>query len=197
MSGCIPAFAGPLLRTFVCVKLPQSHITALGSWIEAKKRETREAGIRWVKPETIHITLKFCGEIPPEMARAVSSLLDKELPRGAFELSARGVGGFPKLSAPRVIWTGIAGDTEKLAKLARAADDLAARRGVAKERKKFSPHITLGRRGEAAPLSAEALRSLESGGPDLPPWTVREVIFMRSELTPSGPIYTPLKIYAL
>ena len=126
------------------------------------------------------------------MARAVSSLLDKELPRGPFELAARGVGGFPKLSAPRVVWTGITGDTEKLCALARAADNLAARRGVAKERKKFSPHITLGRRSETTPLSAEALRELT-----LPSWTVREIIFMRSELTPKGPIYTPLKIYEL
>ena len=118
------------------------------------------SGIRWVKPETIHITLKFCGEIPEEMARAVSSLLDKELPRGPFELAARGVGGFPKLSAPRVVWTGITGDTEKLCALARAADNLAARRGVAKERKKFSPHITLGRRSETTPLPADVLREL-------------------------------------
>ena len=94
------------------------------------------------------------------MARAVSSLLDKELPRGPFELAARGVGGFPKLSAPRVVWTGITGDTEKLCALARAADNLAARRGVAKERKKFSPHITLGRRAETTPLPADALREL-------------------------------------
>ena len=178
------------------------------------------SGIRWVKPETIHITLKFCGEIPEEMARAVSSLLDKELPRGPFELAARGgggfpklsaprdvwtgitlaargVGGFPKLSAPRVVWTGITGDTEKLCALARAADNLAARRGVAKERKKFSPHITLGRRSETTPLSSDALRELTFDEISLPSWTVREVIFMRSELTPKGPIYTPLKIYEL
>ena len=144
------------------------------------------SGIRWVKPETIHITLKFCGEIPEEMACAVSSLLDKELPRGPFELAARGVGG-----------TGIAGDTEKLCALARAADNLAARRGVAKERKKFSPHITLGRRSETTPLPADALRELTFDEISLPSWTVREVIFMRSELTPKGPIYTPLKIYEL
>ncbi len=154
-------------------------------------------GIRWVKPETIHITLKFCGEIPEEMASAVSSLLDKELPRGPFELAAHGIGGFPKISAPRVVWTGIAGETEKLCALAQAADNLAARRGVAKERKKFSPHITLGRRSETAPLPAEALRELTFDEISLPSWTVREVIFMRSELTPKGPIYTPLKIYEL
>lgn len=154
-------------------------------------------GIRWVKPETIHITLKFCGEIPEETVSAVSSLLDKELPRGPFELAARGTGGFPKLSAPRVVWTGIAGETEKLCALARAADNLAARRGVAKERKKFSPHITLGRRSETAPLPADALRELTFNEISLPAWTVREVIFMRSELTPKGPIYTPLKIYEL
>lgn len=131
------------------------------------------------------------------MVSAISSLLDKELPRGPFELAARGIGGFPKLSAPRVVWTGIAGDTEKLCALAGAAENLAARRGVAKERRKFSPHITLGRRAETAPLPAETLRELAFDEISLPSWTVREVIFMRSELTPEGPIYTPLKIYGL
>ena len=92
------------------------------------------SGIRWVKPETIHITLKFCGEIPEETARALSSLLDKELPRGTFELAARGVGGFPKLSAPRVVWTGITGDTEKLCALARAAQ--ATRKSSARSRER-------------------------------------------------------------
>ena len=155
------------------------------------------SGIRWVKPETIHITLKFCGEIPEETVSSISSLFDKELPRGRFELSARGAGGFPKLSAPRVVWTGITGDTEKLCALARTADNLAARRGVAKERKKFSPHITLGRRAETTPLPADALRELTFDEISLPSWTVREVIFMRSELTPKGPIYTHLKNYEL
>ncbi len=131
------------------------------------------------------------------MVSAVSSLIEKELPRGPFELAAHGIGGFPKISAPRVVWIGIAGETEKLCALARAADNLAARRGVAKERKKFSPHITLGRRSETAPLPAEALRELTLDKISLPSWMVREVIFMRSELTPKGPIYTPLKIYEL
>ena len=102
-----------------------------------------------------------------------------------------------KLSAPRVVWTGITGDTEKLCALARAADNLAARRGVAKERKKFSPHITLGRRSETMPLTSDALRELTFDEISLPSWAVREVIFMRSKLTPKGPIYTPLKIYEL
>lgn len=131
------------------------------------------------------------------MVSAVSSLIEKELPRGSFELAAHGIGGFPKISAPRVVWTGIAGETEKLCALAQAADNLAARRGVAKERKKFSPHITLGRRSETAPLPAEALRELTFDKISLPSWMVREVIFMRSELTPKGPIHTPLKIYEL
>ncbi len=131
------------------------------------------------------------------MVHGISSLLDRELPRGQFELAARGIGGFPSIEAPRVIWTGLAGDTEKLSKLAKAADNIAARRGVAKERRKFSPHITLGRRSEGGPLDGQSLRELTSDTLILPPWRVSEVIFMRSELTPEGPLYTPLKIYKL
>lgn len=197
MGCCIPKFAGNLMRTFLCVKLPQSHIDSLASWIDDEKRALPESGMRWVAPETIHITLKFCGEIPQEMVWAVAELFDKELPRGRFELSVSGIGGFPKLSSPRVIWTGISGDTNKLSALAIAADKLAARRGVERERKKFSPHITLGRRSDTSPLPIETLRQLERHEISLPSWTVREAIFMRSELTPKGPIYTPLKTYEI
>ncbi len=185
--------AGRLLRTFVCVKLPPRSIAEISSWIDAQKRMIPHCGIRWVRPETIHITLKFCGEMQSETADAILSSLDKKLPRGAFELSAGGIGGFPKLSAPRVVWTGIGGDTDGQAALARVADDSAARYGVLRERKPFSPHITLGRRREPEPLRTEVLRVLEAGRLSIPPWTVREVIFMRSELTREGPIYTPLK----
>lgn len=197
MGCCIPKFAGKLMRTFLCVKLPQSHIDALASWINERKKALPDSGLRWVAPETIHITLKFCGEIPQEMAKAVEELFDKELPRGQFALAVSGIGGFPKLSAPRVIWTGISGEIEKLSALASSADKLAARRGIERERRKFSPHITLARRNETSPLPIETLRELERSEISLPSWTVSEAIFMQSELTPKGPIYTPLKTYKL
>lgn len=149
--------------------------------------------MRWVVPETIHITLKFCGEIPFEMIESISGLIAGAQLGGAFALSVSGVGGFPSLESPKVIWTGISGEVHRLSALQRKVDSFAVRCGVQRDWKKYSPHITLGRRSAAGRLDREFLESLKKSEIDLPDWTVREIIFMRSELTPKGPIYTPLK----
>ena len=73
----------------------------------------------------------------------------------------------------------------------------AFRCGVAKEWRKFSPHITLGRRNEQSPLPEESVRIIEKDKIELPAWSVKEIIMMKSELTPGGPIYTPLKYFEL
>lgn len=156
-----------------------------------------ETGIRWVAPETIHITLKFCGEIHPDMTEAIAKLLNKEDIGGPVELSVSGVGGFPSLSAPRVVWTGIGGEIGKLKKLQQKAETCAFRCGVAKEWRKFSPHITLGRRNEHGPLPEAAVKAIEKDKIELPAWRVKEIVMMKSELTPGGPIYTPLKHFEL
>lgn len=149
--------------------------------------------MRWVAPETIHITLKFCGEIPLEMIEAVSGLIAGARLGGAFTLSVSGVGGFPSLESPRVIWTGISGEVRHLSALQRKIDSFAVRCGVQRDWKRYSPHITLGRRSVAGRLDRAFLESMKKSEIDLPEWAVREIIFMRSELTPKGPIYTPLK----
>lgn len=154
-------------------------------------------GIRWVKAETIHITLKFCGEIPPEMAQSICELIEKEKTSGGFSLSISGIGGFPRLEAPRTIWVGVRGDTERLIKLHQKIDILTARRGVAKEWRKFSPHITLGRRNDGGALPPAAAEELRAASIELPAWRAEEFFFMKSELTPKGPIYTPLRKFIL
>ncbi|MCD8164585.1 MAG: RNA 2',3'-cyclic phosphodiesterase [Synergistaceae bacterium] len=168
---------------------------ALGEWLAAKKAVG--AGIRWVAPKTIHITLKFCGEIHPDMVEAIARILEKEDLGGAVEISVSRVGGFPRLCAPKVIWTGICGETDKLRKLQQKTEECAFRCGVAKEWRKFSPHITLGRRNEQSPLPEGSVRIIEKHKIELPAWSVKEIIMMKSELTPRGPIYTPLKYFAL
>ena len=187
--------AGNLLRTFICVKLPESHIEKLRRWISSARRECGE--VRWVRPETIHITLKFCGEITAEVAEAMSGLLRAAKLGGAFSLSVSGIGGFPSIERPRVLWTGIEGDKASLAKLAASADRCAVRCGAAPERRGFAPHITLGRRDAITPLDAALIERWLAEPPKLEPWRVDELIFMRSELRPEGPRYTPLERYHL
>lgn len=194
MGSCIPPIAGNLIRIFICIKLPDDHINAMGRWL-ADKRSI--PGVKWVAPKTIHITLKFCGEILPEMIEAMATLLNKENLGGPLELSVSGIGGFPNLRAPHTIWTGICGDVEGLKKLQKKAENCACRSGVERDWRKFSPHITLGRRHARGPMPKEYLDIIERDQISLPAWKAQEIIVMKSELTRSGPIYTPLKRFSL
>ena len=145
------------MRAFICIKLPQYLTDALGRWLYARRAEC--PGIRWVSAETVHITLKFCGETEPKRAAAICSLLESEELGGRLRLSVSGVGGFPNFSSPRVIWTGINGETAKLKKLQRIAEDCAYRCGIPNEGR-FSPHITLGRRRDSGTLPEESAKAI-------------------------------------
>ena len=131
------------------------------------------------------------------MVEAACGLLDRSNLGGSFEIGVGGIGGFPKLEKPRVIWTGINGDIDKLNKLLKMVESCACRCGVARDLGKFSPHITLGRCGGSAPLAESTLQMIKEDEISLPSWRVEEIIMMKSELTCSGPIYTPLKIFKL
>ena len=183
-----------LMRVFVCAKLPQASVDALLRWISLRRTVCR--GVRWVLPDTLHITLKFCGEIERETVDAMCAQLAKEELGRAFSLAVSGVGGFPSLAAPRVIWAGIKGETKELRRLQRIVDSCASGFGMKKD-EKFSPHITLGRRREASPLDAASVAALGNDVIELPEWTVGEIIMMESTLTRGGPLYTPIECFSL
>ena len=100
---------------------------------------------RWVRPESMHVTLKFIGWKSPEAVEAIKQALSA-IRAGAFEISFRGYGFFPTAKSPRVFWIGIAAGLE-LAALAKSMDETTAALGVPKEEHEFSPHLTLARRG--------------------------------------------------
>lgn len=135
--------------------------------------------------------------MPQEVADNIIESLGKADLGSPFGLSAEGIGGFPKLSAPRVIWTGLGGNLTALAALQKTAEKCAFKCGIPNEKRGFSPHITLGRRNETGPLPHDILAGIADEKLTLAPWTVEEIIFMRSELTPRGPVYTPLKKFPL
>lgn len=183
---------GEKIRAFVCVAPPAEVVAAIGAFI-ASLRSFR--AFRWVGGEQIHVTLKFLGESD---AGAIQSL-DTNLARlggvRPFDVCLGGAGAFPNLSRPRVVWLGIGAGGEQLAKLASRVEQAAKSASYEPEKRKFQPHLTLGRaRGEPAevPGLAEAL----SRAPELS-WRCDRFILMKSALTPQGPIYTPIQTYPL
>lgn len=195
MGGGIPPLAGRLLRTFVCIAIPDEHRKLLSRWLNSRRRESHE--IRWVDPVTMHVTLKFCGERPAETVDALLENLSRIKPVGGLDIRLEGAGGFPDLRCPRVVWTGIAGDLGTLRALQKNVESAALRSGIAKETRPYSPHLTLGRRNSTLPLPETALRGISENAIKTEPWHAEEFILMKSDLSALGPKYTPLGLFKI
>jgi 2'-5' RNA ligase len=180
------------IRSFIAVELPDDVLSALGRVQE----QLRSYGFRtkWVRPANIHITLKFLGDIDSAAIEAIASAMVSAA--GGCEpmsLAAKGIGVFPNIKRPRVLWAGLGGEVNLLAGLQRKLDDLLGDIGFAKERRSFKGHLTLGR-FKARVNSKEILRALtEFEGFETPSFTVRELILFKSELKPSGAVYSKLE----
>lgn len=118
-------------------------------------------------------------------------------PTGPFDINIEGIGGFPDLLRPRVVWAGVRGDTESLFAVRNEVEKAALKSSIPKENKKYTPHITIGRRNSDRPLPDRILSLMESESLVTVSWTVREITLMRSELSPMGPRYTPLGLFKI
>jgi len=170
-----------MLRLFVALELPQSLRDAL-TRLQEPHRHRKD--VRWADPGTLHLTLKFLGDMPedavPEIASALVTIAARQAP---LSLEVAGFGVFPRRGPPRVLWVGVGGDTEPLAALVEAVDDALAPLGVPRETRPYHPHITLGRvkRGRAG----EAIDAL-SGLGRLGGFEARRLVLFQSTLTPAG-----------
>jgi RNA 2',3'-cyclic 3'-phosphodiesterase len=200
MSESAANEASAPLRTFISADLPSIARDALGEIQAELIRRATTAGlaraVRWTRPESIHLTLKFLGETPGDLVPRLGDRLRGELARAsvvALRLSTLGV--FPNARGPRVIWVGLAGDLASLGQLQRSVEVAVSPLGFPPERRPFSPHLTLGRVNEtASPRSREEIGRLvlETSPPPSVEFVVGEVSLMRSELTRGGAIYTRL-----
>jgi 2'-5' RNA ligase len=147
--------------------------------------------VRWVRPSGMHVTLKFLGAVEPQrLERVHARLLEAVGKRPALRLRVGGLGTFPSLRRPRVVWMGLAGDD--LAGLAGRVDAALAELGFAAEQRPFTPHVTLGRvrslRGW--PRLEEQLKSHLDHACGTA--VIDAVTIYRSTLHPEGAVYTPL-----
>ncbi|RLE14530.1 RNA 2',3'-cyclic phosphodiesterase [Candidatus Aerophobetes bacterium] len=184
------------MRVFIAVELPEAVKKEIAR-IQNKIMNT-PGRIRWVKPSSLHITLKFLGEIEKEKLNRVfevtQKIADKFKP---FFFEIKGVGIFPETGSPRIIWIGIEKGHLELGRMAKELEDRLFEQGFPRERKKWTPHITLGRVKRLN--NQEIIRKLinqekqTTGG-----WVKAETIsLMQSHLTPQGAIYTPLERFPL
>ena len=183
------------VRAFLAIELPGSVKAALAR-VVAELRAARLGGLRLVRPEGIHLTLKFLGDVPVNRIDAIGAAAERAAGRHApFTLSLSGVGAFPGGRAPRVLWAGIAGDLDSLRTLQSSVDGSLAQLGFARERRAFNPHLTLARMRDSASREdrSRALCVLRAAQPEEAlAFDVDATALFQSTLGPGGAVYRRL-----
>ena len=183
------------MRTFIAIEIPAEVKQALARLQEELRDAPAE--VSWTKPENIHLTLKFLGEVEESMlGRVEAAAVEAAAGARPFTLALGGVGAFPNARQPRIIWAGLSGEVEAAARLQVRLDERLAALGFPKEDRPFRPHLTVGR--VKSPTGAPALIA-RAQSYRLPSHSlaVRELVVMRSQLHPAGSRYTPLARIAL
>jgi 2'-5' RNA ligase len=194
------------MRIFIGIDLDVEVRARIERFLEGVQGFAPEA--RWVRPESLHITLKFIGEQPAERVEAITARLQR-VDCSAFEIRSAGYGFFPTAKAPRVFWIGINGGSQ-LAELAGAIDAATAELGIPREDRAYSPHLTLARGGGKsgspkwregdgpnATFAVLEKRLAAMGELDFGTMMAREFILYQSQLSPGGSKYTKLQRFPL
>ena len=181
------------IRTFIAIELNKGTHSELSSLQAVLKKS--DADVKWIDPQIIHLTLKFLGNVDDKKIKDVQNLLNDVAKNfSPFVLSLKGIGAFPKLDYPRVIWVGVDEGKDEASQLAKELEDVLEKIGIPKEDREFHPHITLGR--VKSPKNKDRLKSVIEATKFEPSSkiAVEHLTLFKSQLTPQGPIYTPLFI---
>jgi 2'-5' RNA ligase len=183
------------VRLFVALELPESHRASLADVCERGRR----GGVRWVAAENVHLTLKFLGEVDeglaPDVEEALAGVAEAARP---FALALEGGGCFPNERSPRVIWVGVAEGAEEASRLAAEVERALKPLGFAPEKRRFRPHLTIGRPKDpraAATATAEKIEQLRGYG--APAAEVRGLALIKSTLTSEGAVYDVVRRFGL
>ncbi len=194
------------MRIFVGIDLESEIRAGISRFLDGVRGFAPD--VRWVRPESLHVTLKFIGEQKPDRVEAIQERL-RSVEGAAVEIRFAGYGFFPTAKAPRVFWIGIEGGP-KLAELAADIDAAVAELGILREDRPFSPHLTLARGGGGSgsprwrqgdgPSSTFAVldkRLAAMSALDFGTMTAREFYLYQSQLSRGGSKYTKLQRFPL
>ena len=181
------------IRSFVAIKLPDELKLALVRLQERLKSES-QAAVKWVDPYSIHLTLKFLGDIRTDMVSRITAALEGAAQGiSPFHLEASGTGVFPNLKRVQVVWVGVSGEVDRLSQLQQRVDSCLTSLGFISESRPFTPHITLARlRNQATPDERQKLGQLIASTSFQTAYSIEVDSFhlMRSQLTRQGAIYS-------
>jgi len=177
-----------MIRLFVAIPLPETvrtQLTLLQSGLQ---------GARWIKPENIHLSLRFIGEVPNDIAGDIDLALANVRAPG-FMLQLDGIGNFARGKNPHALWVGVA-KSEPLARLQAKIESALVRAGLEAETRKFSAHVTIARLRDVRKGRVEDWATAH-GAFRSAPFPVERFVLFSSFLSSSGAIYTPEASYPL
>ncbi len=189
------------VRAFIAINLPEDIIQRLGNQIVIISDLVPQGLIRWVREANIHITLKFLGNVTTvDLDKITNSMQHIAVRHAAFQFDVASFGCFPDIQSPRTLWIGIREPNGALLRLQSDFEDGLEGLGFSRERRKFHSHLTIGRvkrhvhRNEISDL-AQHLTQVNVG--NIGTVQVSEIALMRSDLRPTGAVYTRIAVVNL
>ncbi len=182
------------MRAFLGIEVTDEVRAALSAL--RRELERCRARVRWVRPENVHVTLKFLGEVNGETAAQVGAVMEEAAGGGPFRFAVEGLGTFPPRGKPRVIWAGVSDGADAVSRLQARLEKGLQPIGFRKEQN-FVPHLTIGR--VKSPKNAEKLLpAIEGHAGTMFGWcTAAEMVLFESTLTPQGSVYSTVVKQAL
>ncbi len=185
------------MRLFVALEIPQQTRDALQAVVARLARAG--PSVRWSRPESVHLTLKFIGEVTSDQPKRIATVLAGARAPSAIEVLFRGVGFFPSARHPRVFWAGVEAGPH-LAELAVEIERRLEPLGIARETREFRPHLTMARfkSENGLPALHSALEKMQKEGGavfDFGRATFDEFHLIESKLRPEGAVYSTLQTF--
>jgi len=185
------------IRTFLAIEIPKEILEQFER-LQYRLDRSLTGVVRWAKPGSTHLTLKFFGSVTERDIRSIEDTLKAMSPAlGPIHIAVGTMGVFPNLSKPRVLWVGITTGLKELTAMQAQIEAALEAAGFSREERAYRPHLTLGRmkadrRIDGLEKAIESHKDFAAGS-----FTASEMILFRSDLKPTGPVYTELAKFKL
>ncbi len=188
------------IRSFIAIELPDELKLELIQ-LEAQLKSDKQPWVKWVNPNSIHLTLKFLGNIAADRTREITRAIEEAVQGiSPLHLEVKELGVFPNLRRVQVAWVGISGDVDKLSQLQKRIETTLTPLGFAPETRAFTPHLTLARLRDQASLDErQRFGQLIANAKFEAACTIEvdAISLMRSQLTREGAIYSRISLVEL
>jgi 2'-5' RNA ligase len=180
------------MRAFIAVDISEEARRLVAERINFLRAQFSDLRVGWDKPEKLHLTLKFLGEIPSEnLTQVIAAVENAAKEIESFSLVLEGAGAFPPRGTARVLWLGVKDESQNLSEFQKRLEAETERIGFERERRAFKPHLTIARLKEPGKSRNLTDLHLQTEFPAVN-FPVSEIIVYKSDLRPTGSIYTPL-----